>query len=131
MKHHPAFLVLAVLTLAFILSPTSRAAEGSWKKLNNSISGKWEITSGANGHTLKLTGFKTRKAPDLKLYLSPLPSGSITGKNATNGTHFIAKLRATKGDQTYTIPASVDLSKYKSLLLHCEKYSKPWGAGTL
>lgn len=129
MKHRITIIV-AVL-FATILTPSLFAAEGSWRKLNNSISGKWTIVSNKEGHTLKLTGFKTRSAPDLKLYLSPLPHGSITGKNATRGAYLIAKLKKNRGDQTYTIPASVDLGKYKSLLLHCEKFAKPWGSGDL
>jgi hypothetical protein len=40
---------------------------------------------------MDLTGFKTRpsfstkKAPDLKIFLSPLPASELTNKNATKG----------------------------------------------
>jgi len=43
----------------------------------------------------------------------------------------MSELKNLKGAQRYELPADVELTKYKSLLLHCEKYSKLWGAGEL
>ena len=80
---------------------------------------------------LSLKGFKTANAPDLKIFLSPKTASAVSSKNATQGSVLVAKLKSNKGDQKYTLPANVDLSKYKSVVIHCEKYSKLWGAGKL
>ena len=129
MKHHLKSLLVVFASL--VLFNTASAQSGSWSKKNYSVSGKWEIVKDKSGHVLKLTGFKTRSAPDLKLFLSPLSVGSINGKNATQGAVRIAKLKSAKGDQTFRLPASVDPGKFKTLLLHCEKFQKPWAGGTL
>ncbi len=73
--------------------------------------------------------FRTSEsAPDLKVVLSrsatplvgsrppayPLRPGSFT---------VLAPLRATRGSQTYVIPASVDLGAQRSVLIWCEKFN--------
>ena len=75
--------------------------------------------------------FKTKDGPDLKVVLSPLPFDKITGKNAMKDARVISLLKATSGGQRYTIPADIDLSAMKSLLVHCEKYSVLWGGAPL
>lgn len=120
-----------VLFLSIFISSLASAQSGSWTKKSNSISGTWEIVKDGAGHKLVLKGFKTKSAPDLKLFLSKNSLGSLTGKNATSGAVRIAKLKATKGDQEYAIPAGVDVGNFKTLILQCEKYSKLWGGAAL
>ena len=80
---------------------------------------------------LSLKGFKTATAPDLKIFLSPQTSGQVTSRTATKGSVLVSRLKSSKGDQSYALPANLDLSKYKSIIIHCEKYSKLWGASKL
>ena len=107
------------------------AQSGSWTKKANSISGTWSFSTSGGKKTFSLKGFKTATAPDLKIFLSPKAVKDLTSRNATSGSLYVAKLKASKGDQSYTVPAHVDLTKYKSVIIHCEKYSKLWGAGKL
>lgn len=124
--------IIAFLLLAFVLAATPAFGQsGKWTKKANSISGTWSITEQKGKKVLVLKGFKTATAPDLKIFLSPKAGSSISSRTATQGAVMVAKLRSSKGDQTYTIPAGVDLSKYKTVLIHCEKYSKLWGTGKL
>ncbi len=122
-----------------IAGETSVAAEtsetlysGEWTKKAFNSSGIWEIYA-ENGTTfVKLSSeFKTRKAPDLKIFLSPLTAADTTGKNATDGSLLIAPLTSNQGEQVYEIPERVDLAAYKSIILHCEDYSKLWSAADL
>jgi hypothetical protein len=122
---------IVIVLFSIFLATMASAQSGSWTKKANAISGTWEIVKDGSGHKLKLKGFKTKSAPDLKLFLSPKELGSLSGKNATSGAVRIAKLQSAKGDQEYAIPASVDLSKFKTLILQCEQYSKLWGGGSL
>lgn len=116
-----------VWCVVFVVAVHSESASGSWFKKTQRVSGSWTI----DGRTLTLTGFKTKKAPDLKIFLSPHPVESLTNKNATRGAKRVALLRSPTGDQAYTLPAGVKLSDYRSIMIHCEKYSKLWGAAPL
>ena len=104
---------------------------GTWTKKANTISGTWTISEKGGKKILTLKGFKTATAPDLKIFLSPESSTAVSSRSATKGALLVAKLQSSKGDQVYTLPAGVDLAKYKSVIIHCEKYSKLWGAGSL
>ena len=75
--------------------------------------------------------FKTRNAPDLKIFLSPRDAASVTGSNATDGSILISPLGSNKGAQTYVIPSSVDVAAFSSIIIHCEQYSKLWSAADL
>jgi len=71
--------------------------------------------------------FKTKGGPDLKIYLSPhtvsdLDSGSVEGNSLK-----LSILKSNTGKQSYIIPADVNLSDYKSVVIHCEAYQVLWG----
>lgn len=138
------YLPTTVLTLAFVLlmlGPASLAPaaqgdvtvqSGKWTKKTYSSAGTWKIVKNGEDHFIVLDSkFKTHSAPDLKLFLSKKSSKDLNSKNATRGAVRIAKLTSNKGAQRYKLPASVDLADYKSVIIHCEKYSKLWSTGTL
>lgn len=102
-------------------------AAGIWTKKSQSIEGTWKIEDG----TLTLTGLSTRKAPDLKIFLSPQTVDSLSNRNAEIGAVQIAPLKSPKGDQSYSLPPDLDLTAFKSILIHCKKYTKLWGAAAL
>lgn len=104
---------------------------GTWTKKANTINGTWSITEKDGKKVLSLKDFKTATAPDLKIFLSPKSVADVSSQNATNGSILISALKTTKGDQIYELPKGVDLSKYKSVVIHCQKYTKLWGAGKL
>ncbi len=105
---------------------------GDWTKKSFKSSGVWEIYSEAGKTYVKLSAdFRTRNAPDLKIFLSPLAASETNGRNATTGSVLIAPLTSNAGEQVYEIPASVDLADFKSILIHCEQYSKLWSAADL
>ena len=107
------------------------AQSGTWVPKAKPISGTWQITEKGGKKMLVLKGFKTSHSPDLKLFLSPRASGKLTGNNATKNSVEIGDLKSFDGDQSYVLPKGVDLSKFRSVVIHCEKYSKLWGVGTL
>jgi hypothetical protein len=118
--------------IALVLSVTAGLAQsGKWIPKAKPIGGTWSISEKGGKKVLILKDFKTSNAPDLKIFLSPRASGQLTSKNATTGSVRVAKLKSTNGDQSYELPEGVDLSKYKSIVIHCEQYSKLWGVGTL
>lgn len=106
--------------------------QGTWTKKSFKVSGEWTIYTENGATYVKLSSdFRTRNAPDLKIFLSPLSAAEANGRNATDGSVLIAPLTSNRGEQVYEIPASVDLSDYQSILIHCEQFSKLWSAADL
>ena len=106
--------------------------EGVWTKKSFKAAGAWEISQKDGQLFVSLSDdFKTRKAPDLKIFLSPLAAADVTGKNATEGSVLISPLESNKGAQSYPLPAEIDLAQFKSIIIHCEQYSKLWSAADL
>lgn len=102
-------------------------SSGSWSKKTYAAGGNWTLFSENGVTTVSLdSGFTTRKAPDLKIFLSPLSPGELSGRNATQGSLLISPLKSNSGAQSYTVPAGTDLSRYKTILIHCEAFSKLW-----
>ncbi|MEM7480872.1 MAG: DM13 domain-containing protein [Acidobacteriota bacterium] len=128
------------LALIALLAPTALAlgaeeavASGTWTKKGYRIAGNWSLIVDNGARYLVLDeGFKTRKAPDLKFFLSPRPLADLGDRNALDGgAVLIAPLEAPRGAQRYALPDDVDLAAFKTLILHCEQYSKLWGGAAL
>ncbi len=121
--------VVAFASLSVAAQPL---AEGMWTKKTASISGSWSIVEEGGSRFLVLSDdFKTKKAPDLKLFLSSRDFSAIDGSNATSQAVFIAKLKSARGGQRYPIPDDIDLNEHSTLLLHCEKEAKVWGGAKI
>ncbi len=122
----------------FALLPMTVSAEetvvvqGTWTKKTQKASGNWQIVETEEGQTvIKFDdAFKTKKAPDLKVFLSPKNGNEANNKNAQEGALFIGDLSSPKGAQSYEVPEGVNVSEYQSILIHCEAYTKLWSAGS-
>jgi len=121
-------MMIALLTLA--ANPSF--ASGYWSKKSFAINGSWSIVHRNGSNVLVLDqNFKTKSAPDLKIFLSTNSLENLNGRNATSGSVLISPLKSNKGAQEYIIPANIDVSQYQSLIIHCEAYSKLWGGSRL
>ena len=124
--------VAAVPAMASAADGDTVFASSLWTKKAQQTTGLYSIEQRADGYTLSLSAdFKTRKAPDLKIILSPHTPEQATAKNALVGGVVVAALKSNSGAQDYTIDPSVDLGEYRSVLIHCEQYTKLWSAAPL
>lgn len=124
--------LFTLVTLSVGAQPTKVVAEGEWTKKSFSVKGTWQLVERGGQHVVVLDdAFSTKKAPDLKLFLSPRPLADVGNRNATDGSVLIAPLDSHKGAQEYVVPADTDLSQFKTLVIHCEKFSKLWAGSTL
>ncbi|WP_262694433.1 DM13 domain-containing protein [Kordiimonas aquimaris] len=135
MKLLKPFVVMLGMIIGVAAAENVNAAEAGLAKPFTNVAmkttGKWSIETRADGNYIVLAdNFKTRGAPDLKIFLHTLAAGDIENDNAAEGL-FIAELKSKKGAQEYKIPANVNLSDYQSLVIHCEQYTKFWAAGSL
>lgn len=105
---------------------------GSFTSSKYKIKGSWKILK-ENGQTILRFSddFKTKNGPDLKLFLSLNAVEDLTGKTARNQAVRLSVLRSNRGTQDYVIPADVDLSKFKSVVIQCEAFSVLWGGANL
>ncbi len=105
---------------------------GEWAKKSFNSRGVWSIVEEGDERFVVLSDdFRTRGAPDLKIFLSPKAAGELNGDNATDGSFLVAELSSNRGGQRYALPADLDLSQYASIIIHCEQYSKLWSVATL
>lgn len=67
--------------------------------------------------------FEVGPGPKFHVYL--VPKAAIRSSSDLKGEMFVdlGRLRSFKGSQRYTIPAGVDLTKYKSVIIWCEQFS--------
>ncbi len=108
--------------------PYIKTSSGTFTKKRYSIHGEWNITSVDGKTVLRFSdNFKTKNGPDLKVFLSPKNMGDLTGKTALDGALNLSVLQSNKNEQSYTIPDTVDLTQYESVIIHCEAYSVLWG----
>lgn len=99
------------------------------------LSGSWEIVERDNGDRMLVLGndFRARSGPDLKIFFSTLPLNRINDQNAGNRTYAvrIGELKSPRGKQNYKLPASLDLSVYRTWVVHCEAYAHLWDGAEL
>ncbi|WP_231598107.1 MULTISPECIES: DM13 domain-containing protein [unclassified Synechococcus] len=108
----------------------SAMAKGNFRMGEKPVSGGFSIHSEGGKQVLKLSkDFKTSDtAPDLKIVFSPSPTPLASSKAPAYplkpGSYTIlAPLKTSQGGQSYTIPASIDLSKQGSVLIWCQKFN--------
>ncbi len=67
---------------------------------------------------LRFEDFRSKNGPDLHVYLSTeAPTSTFAGLGA-NEIH-LGALKGNVGNQNYDIPADVDLSEYRSVVIYC------------
>jgi hypothetical protein len=106
--------------------------QGSFYNVEHLGSGEAVVYQLADGsRILRLQNFSVENGPDLYVYLvpiDPVPSGS--GSEIAD-FHSLGRLKGNIGDQNYDIPADLDLSQYKSVVIWCQAFAVPFSAAPL
>jgi len=131
-----SFMLFAIVIGFFTIGVASANAvghqSGSWVNKDYKVHGEWSIEQRGDQRVIKFNDkFKTKKGPDLKVFLSPQTIDDVTGATATDGALLVSALTNNKGEQEYVLPEGVEITDYKSLLIHCEAFSVLWGGGEL
>ncbi len=136
------FVVLALFGILAACSPTATTAasaspgdvvaSGELERKSKRTSGDFEIVETENGHVLRLSdNFRTGSGPDVKVFLSRQNASSANGRNATRDAVLLFELPRTSGTHEIAIPSDIDISEFRSVLIHCEQYSVLFGAGDI
>lgn len=136
------FILITALFSLLLLNSTSFADESmfaqgtlnkafsSWGKA--SLQGDWKIVKDADRYFIELNdNFKAKEGPDVKIFLSPKAASDVTGDNATDGSTLVLQISKFEGADRIEIPTGVNLADFKSLVFHCEAYSKLWGTSAI
>jgi hypothetical protein len=86
-------------------------------------SGTATVTIAGDSKTLDLRNFETTSGPDLYVYLS----ADKTSKDFVD----LGLIEKFKGDQSYTLPDSVDIVKYHNVLIWCKSFGILFGSAEL
>ncbi|MEM1104646.1 MAG: DM13 domain-containing protein [Pseudomonadota bacterium] len=139
-RANPIHLLMALTLAAFALfaAPSAFAQDaetlyaGGWTNVKQKTSGDWAVVKRGESYFIEFgEDFRTRRAPDLKVFLSTEDASTRGNRNALDNAVFIGELQATRGAQSYELPADVDPADYATILIHCEQYTKFWAASPL
>ncbi len=124
--------LLIIITVLFT-TVTFAQKGNTWAKKNYNVSGNWSVETN-NGKTFLIlsSDFKTSKGPDLKIFITKKSNSTISKNEAVEKYGvLLGPLKSYKGAQKYLIPAGVAISDYKTIVIHCEKYTKVWGVASI
>ena len=107
-------------------------SRGSFYNLAHLSSGEAAVYQLADGaRILRLQNFSVDNGPDLYVYLVPIdPVPNASGSDIP-GYYSLGKLKGNVGDQNYELPADLDLSQYKSVVIWCQAFAVPFAAAPL
>ena len=79
----------------------------------------YELPDG--NRVLRFEDFRSKNGPDLHVYLSTEAPASTFAGLGDNEIH-LGALKGNVGNQNYEIPAEVDLSQYRSVVIYCRPF---------
>jgi len=107
--------------------PTVEASKPFVKK-RYSIKGEWSVAEVDGETQIRFSDdFKTKGGPDLKVFLSKTSIENLDSETAEQNSFKIGVLKSKSGGQIYTLPDDINLSNYKSVIIHCSAFSVLWG----
>src|SRR5712692_5603760 len=111
-------------------SPTL-VAQGDFYNVVHEGKGKAEIFKLPDGsNLLRFEDFQVLNGPDLHVYLVPDEKINPDIGKDIPGYVDLGKLKGNQGSQNYNIPANVDVSKFRSVVIWCQPFRVPFIAAT-
>ena len=104
---------------------------GSFVSLDHATSGQAAVLELADGaRYLRFEGFETDNGPDLFVYLSTSPPD---GEEAAFDDDVVnlGRLKGNIGDQNFEVPAGVELGRFASVVIWCDRFDSAFGAAPL
>lgn len=106
-------------------------ASGDFRSLEHRTSGRALVLELADGRRfLRFEGLDTSNGPDLRVYLSEIEASDDW---YAYGERFVdlGPLKGNIGDQNYRLPAGLDLSRFKSAVVWCRRFTVGFGVAPL
>ncbi|MFF4233674.1 DM13 domain-containing protein [Streptomyces sp. NPDC001820] len=110
-------------------------ASGELISHEHRTSGSVKVLELADGtRTLRLENLDTSNGPDLRVWITdaPVKEGTAGWRVFDDGKFVsLGKLKGNKGDQNYALPADLDLKRYTSVSIWCDRFDVSFGAASL
>ncbi len=105
-------------------------AGGQFVSLDHGTSGVVRVLDLGARRVVRLEGLDTSNGPDLFVYLSTNPAG---GTEAAFDDDYVnlGRLKGNQGDQNHELPADVDLARFRSVVVWCDRFDSAFGAADL
>ncbi|HYI46663.1 MAG TPA: DM13 domain-containing protein [Actinomycetota bacterium] len=110
---------------------TLTLARGEFRSLEHDTHGTATTLEIPDGRRyLRLEGLDTSNGPDLRVYLSEIPASDDW---YAYGERFVdlGSLKGNRGDQNYALPEGLDLSRFKSAVIWCRRFTVGFGVAPL
>lgn len=85
------------------------------------------LRSPDGGVVLRFQDYEVRNGPGLYVYLTPDPGGDVHA----NGAVELSPLRATSGFVNYDVPAELDASSFRAVVIYCKPFSVTFATAEL
>jgi len=95
---------------------------GQFHSVAHDTHGKATVYDLNGQHVLRLTNFETSNGPDVRVYLVAAPDATDNTTVTHAGFVEVGKLKGNIGDQNYSVPSDVDLSKYRAVTIWCHRF---------
>lgn len=105
-------------------------ARGEFISLDHGTSGTARVIDLGASRVVRLEALDTDNGPDLFLYLSTNPPDGDEGAFDDDFVN-LGRLKGNEGNQNYDLPADVDLSRYASVVIWCDRFNSAFGAAPL
>jgi hypothetical protein len=106
-------------------------ASGRFVSLDHGTEGNATVLGdGSPQRFLRITDFATENGPDVNVYLTTTPP---EGEESTFDDDYVdlGDLKGNVGDQNYEIPADVDLGRFHTVVIWCQRFDSAFGAARL
>ena len=115
-------------------APAAAPAEDAptdFVSLDHTTTGVARVVDAGDGkRVVRLESLATDNGPDLYLYLSTNPPDGDEQAFDDEVVN-LGRLKGTRGDQNYEVPADVDLDRYASVVIWCDRFNSAFGAAPL
>jgi len=107
-------------------------ASGIFRSGEHHTSGTASVIRLADGSRfVRLTEFDTSDGPDVHVILSDQRAGS-SNHAVDRGRYLkLGKLKGTRGNQNYPIPAGAELAQFASVVIWCDRFNVTFGSADL
>lgn len=104
---------------------------GTFVSLDHGTSGRVRVLElGDGSRVVRLEGLETSNGPDLYVYLTTNAAAGDEGAFDDDYVN-LGRLKGNVGDQNYDVPADTDLSRYRSVVIWCDRFDSAFGAADL
>ena len=76
---------------------------------------------------LRFQDYEVRNGPDLHVFLTPDPNGDVHAAGAVD----LGSVKATQGFVNYDVPAGVDASGFRSVVIYCVPFAVTFATASL